>query len=39
VNHYPRTSAWWRDGLIWSFLLAVLLGGIVGAAIAVVIVA
>lgn len=37
MNYYPRPSAWWRDGLVWSFVLAVLLGGIVGAAVALVV--
>jgi hypothetical protein len=39
VNYYPSPHRWWRDGLVWSFALAILLGGIVGAAVAVVIVA
>ncbi len=39
MSHYPRTYRWWTDGLLWSFGLAVLLGGIVGAAVTVVIVA
>jgi len=33
MNGYPRSSPWWRDGLVWSLVGVILLGVLVGIAV------